>query len=257
MSDRLLEFAPGLWAHCSAALWMPEDGVAIVADVHLGYAWAQRRRGQLGPLADGQVGTKLREMVEELKPEEVISLGDLVHAPRPSREERDVVVMALREITTRTRLRVVRGNHDRALERDFPELGITMVDSWEGSLVKAFHGDRLSHLRINREKRHVLGHWHPTVSICDAAGAVQRLPAFLVTDHFCMMPAFSPFAAGFDVGRGLPSELESVAGDGESKAIAVTGKRAMFLGRLTPRARKRRMPGHSGEYVPGATSSGS
>ena len=52
---------PGLAAHPSGALWIPESRTLLVADLHLGYGWAQRRRGELGPLADFRAA--IREML--------------------------------------------------------------------------------------------------------------------------------------------------------------------------------------------------
>ncbi|MDQ2711820.1 MAG: hypothetical protein M3Y24_06225, partial [Acidobacteriota bacterium] len=73
---------PGLEAHSSSALWLPQSRTAIIADVHLGYSWAQRRRGELGPLADFRTREKLLTLFSALQPSHAVLLGDLVHAPR-------------------------------------------------------------------------------------------------------------------------------------------------------------------------------
>src|SRR5690349_3818652 len=84
LKTSLLQIRPGMFAHASGALWLDEIRTLIAADVHLGYGWALRRRGQLGPVGDDKVCQKLISVVKELAPEEIVFLGDLVHAPRPA-----------------------------------------------------------------------------------------------------------------------------------------------------------------------------
>lgn len=244
-TSNLLEHHPGFAAHATGAMWLPEERTALVADLHLGYAWAQRRRGQLGPLTSGNVHEKLDRVFEDLRPERLVVLGDMVHAPRPSEGERAEIERAVKTIQERSELILVRGNHDRAFERDFAHLGVPVVSTWEGNEVLAIHGDQYN-FAWPENKRLVLGHWHPTVSICDAAGAVQRLAVFLVYPRFWILPAFSPFAAGFDVGRGLPPEMGNLTRNQEAEALAITGERVAMLGKLRPRARRSRSAAQSG-----------
>ncbi len=173
--------------HRSGALWLPELRTAIVADLHLGYSWAQRRRGELGPLIDGTAVERLRWALEDLLPERVVLLGDVYHAPRPSPEERRMVEEALSMI--RCELVLVRGNHDRKMERDFHK---GVVAEWRASGVVAVHGDTIpqtsSHL--------IVGHFHPTVKIRDAAGVSRRFPAFVLGTRVTLLPAVSEFSVG-------------------------------------------------------------
>jgi len=53
-----------------------------VADVHLGYAWTQRQRGALLPLAEvGETASRLLALQAEYRPATLVLLGDLVHGP--------------------------------------------------------------------------------------------------------------------------------------------------------------------------------
>ncbi len=195
-----------LWAHPSGALLVPELATVLIADLHLGYAWAQRRRGELGPLDDGGLLNKLRETLDSLRPERVVLLGDIYHAPRPSAAERAQVEQALALITGQ--LIVVRGNHDRSIARDF---GLIALPAWEAPGLVAVHGDQLP----TTDRYLIMGHLHPVVSIRDAAGASRRVPVFQVKRTFCCLPAFSPFAAGGAVRGG--------------QLYAATGKRVVPL----------------------------
>lgn len=223
---RLLELSPGLIAHASGALWLPEWRVALVADVHLGYGWALRRRGHLGPVGDGGVRERLTQLVAELEPAQLIFLGDLVHAPRPGPQERQAIEEILSELSTRTSLLAVLGNHDRAFDRDFPWLGIPTTDHWETETLLAVHGDRRAEAG-NRVL--IVGHHHPALCLSDAAGARQKVPVFVATDKAVVLPAFSPFAAGVDIGRGVSAELRQVVGHGAPQLIAATGNRVVRI----------------------------
>lgn len=203
-----------------------------MADAHLGYGWAQRRRGELGPVEDSKSQPKLRAVMEELRPDRVVFLGDLVHAPKPALEERVAIEATLRELASRAELVLVRGNHDRAFVRDFGHLGVAVVEAWHHGGATALHGDRLGRVAIP-EGHLVLGHLHPVLRVKDAAGARQKLQLFLVTERVTVMPAFSPFSGGFDVGQGLPDELRAVMGRDAVEGIAVTGRTVMRVGPIS------------------------
>ncbi len=219
----MLEIGEGRWAHASGALWLPDCQTLLIADAHLGYGWAQRRRGELGPLRDQDAVGKLEAVLDELGPEEVVVVGDLVHAPKPGVEERALIQKSLEQIEQRARLRVVLGNHDRALERDF---GVQALASYRCGEVLAIHGNRLPE---DWEGHLVMGHFHPAYSIQDAAGARRRLPVFAATERFTILPAFSPFAAGLNLRFGWPAELKTLLGGRRPKLFAVTGKRVVAL----------------------------
>jgi metallophosphoesterase superfamily enzyme len=213
-----VELAPGLFAHGSGALWVERDKALLAADAHLGYAWAQRRRGELGPLVEGDARARLEAAVEELAPEVVVFLGDLVHAPRPAPEEKIEIEATLGALARRARLVAVRGNHDRNLERDF---AIEAVDQWSGAEIVAVHGDR----PVEAEGRLVaLGHLHPSIRWHDAAGVATAFPVFVQSARAVVLPAFTPFSLGYAISGRLPAEWEALLGPGPYKVVAVNGR---------------------------------
>ena len=227
----VLTLRPGLEAHRSGALWVPESRTLLIADLHLGYSWAQRRRGELGPLVDELSRERVLQVTAELSPERIVFLGDLVHAPRPCAEERKWIGSVLTELSVRAGLIAVRGNHDRAFAREFTHLPVQILESWAERTFLAMHGDRLPE-DAGSGRILILGHWHPSLSVSDAAGADQRLPVFLASDSCIVLPAFSPFARGYDIAAGLPNELRRHFGDGEVEAYAATRTRVVRLGNL-------------------------
>ncbi|MDX2152531.1 MAG: metallophosphoesterase [Bryobacteraceae bacterium] len=227
---RSVEFRPGFHAHASGTLWLPDAGALVVADAHLGYAWAQRRRGELGPLAEGGAKAALVAVLEELRPSTVVFAGDLVHAPRPCADERAAIEDTLRAAASLSSLVVVLGNHDRGLMRDFCGLPVTCMQAWHGDGVTVVHGDRLE-FPLPENHYAVLGHFHPTLPFKDAAGVRRRLRIFLAGRSACILPAFSPFAAGCDLLKiGLPSGLKGLLGARTPEAVAVTGRSAAAIG---------------------------
>lgn len=218
-------------AHSSGALWIPSIQTAVIADIHLGYSWAQRRRGELGPLADFRTREKLFVLRDDLHPNRIVFLGDLVHAPRPCEPERLWIEEILTELATRAELIAVRGNHDRAFAREFGDLKITCVETWSVDGLTAVHGDRFD-FALPENHTLLLGHLHPCLGVKDASGAGRKLPLFLATPSCVVLPAFSPFARGYDVLGGIPEELAPFLAGSPVEAYAVTGKRVVALGPL-------------------------
>lgn len=209
MTNGAVEVRPGLFACPGPALWIESQSTLLVADLHLGYAWAQRRRGQLGPLASGDARARVLSLLHRFRPKRLVIAGDLVHAPRPCAAEREEIESAVGEMSRHCELILVRGNHDRGFGRDFHNLPVRYVDSWQGSGFVAAHGDSPD-FPWPEESVAILGHWHPAASLKDAAGARIRYPAFLVWPQAVVLPAFSPFSAGLDIRRGIPDELRRI-----------------------------------------------
>ncbi len=232
ISSNTVSLLPGLEAHPSGALWLPGSKTILIADVHLGYSWAQRRRGELGPLADARAREKLFCVAGELQPEVVVFLGDLVHAPRPCAPEREWIEETLTILTQRAVIVAVRGNHDRAFAKEFGHLNLKTVEAWSSDGLTAIHGDRLATAAIPEHGTLILGHLHPCLGIRDSSGANQKVPLFLVNQHCVVLPAFSPFARGYDVGSGLPQELIRCFRKADMHAYAATPTRVTALGPL-------------------------
>ncbi len=225
--SRLVEIRPGWWAHASGAVWIPEIRTALLADAHLGYGWAQRRRGELGPVADEAASDKVLQLADELEPEQLVFLGDLVHAPKPAPRERLLVESTLGRLSERAGLTLVVGNHDRGFVRDFALAKLRVQPSWCWQDAVALHGDKVPAPEQGRYL--VLGHFHPSLVIEDNAGAKQRVPVFVQSERCLVLPAFSPYAAGWDLRRGIPPALQPLLTGARRRLIATSGKRLFPL----------------------------
>jgi putative SbcD/Mre11-related phosphoesterase len=225
---KLLELAPGRWAHSSGALWLSESRTALLADVHLGYGWALRRRGQLGPVQEGAVRQKLMSTIADLQPRVIVFVGDVVHAPRPGPQERAAIEATLRELAATASLTLIPGNHDRSFHKDYPGAAISIAKEWRDSGTLAVHG----HILPQTSDHLIVGHIHPALTIVDHAGATQKLPVFVASERITVLPAFSPLAAGGDIRVYLPP-LAGEMLDENTRVIAASGKRVVNLGLLS------------------------
>jgi putative SbcD/Mre11-related phosphoesterase len=227
--SRLLEIGPGRMAHASGALWLPDRRTAVVADLHLGYGWAQRRRGEPGAVADGGVRDNLEKLLAELEPQELIVAGDLVHAARPGKAERELIESTLEALATRVQVTLVPGNHDRRFVRDFQHARLEVAPNWTSRGLRVVHG----HETADACGDHVIfGHLHPAWPVCDDAGAVQKVPVFVAGGQATILPAFSPFAGGVPLHAALTAPVRVMLGE-PIHVYATSGRRVVKLGPLS------------------------
>jgi metallophosphoesterase superfamily enzyme len=176
------EVQPGVWLDSRLAVWLPNERVLVVADLHWGYAASHRARGNLLPWwGDEEIEQRLRALLADYHPSEMIWLGDCVHAAEGGARaeaflrQSPVPVVALA------------GNHDRRWR------SAGGISALRGSYF--FHHGDTSPARPPRSIE-VIGHHHPSVSWGDGAGSRLKLPALVVGAQRIVLPAFSPWAAG-------------------------------------------------------------
>lgn len=173
----------------------PDLGLAVIADVHLGYEWARGRSGEVIP------AHSLRETLERLESlsrrvplKRLIVAGDLVESVAPCpRTAADVRALDRWLADRDCEWSLLQGNHDPPRQPARPRS--EDVAGWTIA-----HGDV-----IPKADRLVIGHYHPALR---AAGTTA--PAFVVGPSVLILPAFSRNAAGLDVrSLTLPTRLRS------------------------------------------------
>ena len=203
--DRL-EIAPGLWVDARRAVWLARERTLVVTDLHLGYAWAQRQRGALLPLADvEEAGARLRRLQHEYRPETLVFLGDLVHGAHPA----DPIAAALRvflgELAAASQLVLTLGNHDASVPAMAARLALPLRCElvWRAGPHRLLHGDGTNDIleETPPEGLVIMGHEHPVLLLADDVATCARCPCFLEGDRRLMLPAFSRWAAGVVAGR--------------------------------------------------------
>lgn len=187
MDKSRLQIEPGIWVDARRAIWFEDLSILAVADLHIGYNWAQRHQGQMLPLhqADDTVG-RLRELCVFYKPCELLLLGDIVHRALPLPQ----IETQLKELLSQFEgIRLIAGNHDRYLEK---LVAVPLQMEHVAGPYLFVHGHQTSH----RRERVVMGHEHPAISVGDGVTTSLKCPCFLLSPRVIVLPAFSLWAAG-------------------------------------------------------------
>ena len=191
---------PSLHLDARHVLWLPGHRALVAADLHLGYAWAQRHAGQLLPIsAPDNTIDRLAALVSEYRPAQLILLGDIVHRALPIPAIREQLETLLTRLSATT-LRFIAGNHDRNLQPLLP--GIPLEPELTLTPHLLIHGDQaetktLSHL--TPASWLIMGHEHPAITIHDRVTTSVKCPCFLVAPRILILPAFSPWSAGSNI----------------------------------------------------------
>lgn len=214
-------------------LFLPETGSLLVADLHLGKSRHFRSRGLGVPEgADRDSAARLLRAAAELRPRELVVLGDLIHsagALSPDLVRRLVGDLQERGVGG---IVLIRGNHDRgsrsvaALEAAgitvLPALrhasglelrheppsgeagkGVPAGGGADGGTADAKPADASTGPDAPRVPAapaapYAAGHLHPVARI-SAPGERLRLPAFVIEEAGIILPAFGSFTGGAPV----------------------------------------------------------
>lgn len=211
------------------AVFHGPSGTVLVADLHLGFEWVQRARGQLIPLGrPDDVPARLRALVARWRAHRVVVLGDVVHGDARVEGVR-CALAAMLGMLPGLEWHVVLGNHDRGLASVLPGLGLPGVTyglEWREAGWLGVHGDRWP--TSEEGVRVVSGHEHPMVDVGRSGTGEVRVPAFVVGDRGVILPAFSPWAAGSVVGR-RPMLGEWARQLGAASYVACMGRRLLSI----------------------------
>lgn len=181
-----------LWLLASKAIYWPARKMLIIADIHFGKAAAFRALGV--PVPRGTTTQNLLALDTLLASyacEEIVFLGDFLHARAAHAAATVAAMLAWRARHRDMRLTVVRGNHDAHAGDPAAALGIRMVDEPHsvGKLSFCHHPDTAAPGYV------LAGHVHPVFHL-RADGDGLRLPCFLLGPSHAILPAFGAFTGG-------------------------------------------------------------
>jgi len=202
-----------LWLLPQRAVWWPAARTAFVADVHFGKAATFRRAGQ--PVPHGTTADNLARLDAVLAATgagHLVFLGDFLHARSGADAPLWNQLRPWRERHARTRMTLVRGNHDLHAGDPPAALGVDGADEpWrpvEGAEVLACH-----HPQVRQGDTVLAGHWHPVATLQGPARDTVRLPCFAWQPGLLVLPAFGAFT-GMSSQPAPPSARRfAVAGD--------------------------------------------
>jgi DNA ligase-associated metallophosphoesterase len=175
------------------AVWDPDQGVLMLADLHLGKAECFQSHGIALP-SDGDLASlnALLELAHRLQPRQVVVLGDLVHGRTGLTTELRAKLRALPQLLN-CPLRLIEGNHERGswLEGLAPEPSTGLGPLWLS------HAPEPSPGRLN-----LCGHLHPVAVVGRGADRL-RLACFAYhrrTEQL-QLPAFGALTGGHPCDR--------------------------------------------------------
>ena len=192
-----LEIASGVRVTGDGAAWLPDHCTLVVADIHLGYELAARRRGGYLPTAaSGRViALRLSALARTVAATRVVIAGDLRHSTRDvDVREREEIASFADTMRADVQLDVVSGNHDGggALAGEVRQAVMVIGDV------------TVAHVPPDEAPQQgvlVCGHLHPRITLRDETGASSRFRCALSSGRIIILPAFSDWAGGVEASR--------------------------------------------------------
>jgi DNA ligase-associated metallophosphoesterase len=172
------------------AIFLKDERILVVADLHFGKVNHFRRAGLPVPPAANQRNTEaLIDLVTMHQPRRVIFLGDLFHSHY--NEEWEVVGQIVKHFPA-CAFELIRGNHDIMSERQYHRKGISVVEC-----------ERIGHYLLTHEPTllediptsiiNVAGHIHPGAHLQGKGRQSVTLPCFWFSKNQIILPAFGSF----------------------------------------------------------------
>ena len=173
-------------ADLSGALFVPQEKMLIVADLHFEKGSAYAARGALLPPYDTAATlARLASVIAHWQPRMVVALGDSFHdgggPERMGADER----AALREMQSGRDWVWIAGNHDPALPAN---IGGMRIDEIMLGALNLRHEPS-----ADRSVFEIAGHLHPVARLSG------RRRCFVSDGHRLVMPAFGAYAGGLNL----------------------------------------------------------
>jgi DNA ligase-associated metallophosphoesterase len=176
---------------CGALFW-PDEGLLLVADLHLEKGAAFARRGWLLPPHDSlETLGRLISAVERTAARAVAMLGDSFHDAVGAAAMPEAARGMLAQLQATVELIWVTGNHDGA---SAGVLGGRVVDEL------ALGGIRLRHEAVpGAREAEISGHFHPKVRLPLRTGRQVSRPCLALAGDRLVLPAYGAYAGGLSV----------------------------------------------------------
>jgi uncharacterized protein len=197
------------------AAFVPERGMLLVADAHIGKATSFRRWGVPVPEATtGDTLDRLGALVRATGATQVVFLGDLLHSLRGRAPATLAAFAQWRRAYAALRLTLVRGNHDGHAGDPPADWGVRCIDEplRMGGLALAHHPEPVDGVYV------LAGHLHPCAWVGGRAHDRLRLPCFHFGARVGVLPAFGAFTGMHPV-RPAPGDRVFVTTGDELRAL--------------------------------------
>jgi hypothetical protein len=175
----------------SGALYLPDEGTLVVADLHLEKGSAYAARGMLLPPYDSAATLALlTAAILRYQPARVIALGDSFHDRGAEARIDDGCLSDLRALQKGRDWLWISGNHDPAISA---AMGGQVRDALElGGVMFRHEPSR------DCAMPEIAGHLHPAAKVRMRGRALRRR-CFALSARRCVMPAMGAYAGGLNV----------------------------------------------------------
>ncbi|MBM3523755.1 MAG: ligase-associated DNA damage response endonuclease PdeM [Alphaproteobacteria bacterium] len=220
MTARITVNGRPMQADVSGALFQPDAGALIVADLHLEKGSHFARRGQFLPPYDTRATLeKLARVIRRFRPRRVVCLGDSFHDAEAGQRIAATDHEALLRLVGTQPWTWVLGNHDPAIPDDVGGERAARVEI-EGLVLRHEPGPAPAFGEI-------CGHLHPKATV---AARGQRITAacFVSDGNRLVMPAFGAYAGGLDA---LDPAIAGLFGRAGFRALLLGSERLHLVGK--------------------------
>ena len=170
------------------ALWLQEERVLIVSDIHLGKLTHFRKAGVPVPAtAKNESLQKLEYLILRYLPDRLILLGDLFHSTINS--EWDTAAYVFRKWHHIEKI-LVAGNHDVLAIEHYVKAGIRIVPDFTFDNLYFTHEPEV---HVKPGAYNIAGHIHPAVRLKGAGKQKLSMPCFVFGKERGLLPAFGYF----------------------------------------------------------------
>jgi uncharacterized protein len=170
------------------ALFLPNEKLLAISDLHLGKAAHFRKAGLAIPNAVSQSDlSRLKALIYRYQPETLLINGDMFHSDYNS--EIDEFAEWKTEFSE-VRFILVKGNHDRQKQEVYSQLAIQVHEPSFNASNFCFIHDAA---QCDAANYSITGHIHPGISIYNKAKQRLKFPCFYFGETYGILPAFSNF----------------------------------------------------------------
>jgi uncharacterized protein len=178
------------------AVWWPDARTLFIADLHIGKAATYRALGQPVPGGTTQENlARLTALVDRHAPQQLVFLGDFLHAAAARTPEVLAALTAWRVGHAGVAMTLVRGNHDSRAGDPPAALCIEVVN--EPHRLGPFAC--CHHPQTHADAFVLAGHVHPVCRLSGRGRDSLRMPCYVKEVGQAVLPAFGEFTGGWMV----------------------------------------------------------
>lgn len=184
------------------SLWLEEEKILVINDLHLGYEEALQHKGVLVPHFQlKEIVAILERIFARVTPEKIIINGDLKHEfGRVLRQEWSEVLQLIDFLLQHCKeVIIIKGNHDPIIQPIAEKRGTKVVTEYRIDDTLIIHGDGLIETDA---RRIIIGHEHPAITIREGS-KWEKYKCFLrgkwKGKELIAVPSFNPLLEGTDI----------------------------------------------------------